>query len=108
MENDEEDTDLTAGGCPDFSPEHVGDPVMESAHELSHALFCDSGMEVPYLELAEALRLDVAAGADPQLSERALEVLSGACCLDDDADAAEIASVDARYPRLAALIDARL
>lgn len=88
--------------CPNFDPAHAADPVMVAAHELSHALGCGAGAEIPYRELGELLRQDVAAGALVP-GAREIEVLAGNCEEVEDAD--DIARVNALYPATAARID---
>lgn len=88
---------------PNFDPAHADDPVMVAAHGLSHALGCGAGAEIPYRDLGELLRQDVAAGA-PAPGEREIEVLAGNC--EETEDAADIARVNALYPATSARIDA--
>lgn len=89
--------------CPNFDPAHAHDPVMVAAHDLSHALACGAGAEIPYRELGELLRQDVSAGA-PVPGEREIEVLAGNC--EETEDSADIARVDALYPMTVARINA--
>ena len=87
--------------CPGFALAHAGDPVAVAAHELAHALFCDSGVQIKYRDLLPLLAADVATGA-PVPDREEIDVIAG--CFEETDPRVERAN--RTYPRTVARIEA--